>query len=74
MTIIEKLRNHDNCHDEAANMLEFLLSQFQSHSLDMGCQHRYRFRNGGWPMQHLTGSNVEAAIQKVMKIKEEDKC
>ena len=68
--IVQRLRDYDNCDDsvidEAADMLEQLLDQFQMHSPDMGGQHRYRFRNGGWPMNHMRGPNCESALMAVL--------
>lgn len=60
--------------DDAADILEFVFSQFQMHSPDMGGKHSYRFRNGGWPMMHLRGPNIENAIRNVLsEIKLEEK-
>ena len=80
MDLIERLRdvselediNHDICDiaHEAADMLEFFFGQMQMHSPDMGGEHSYRFRSGGWPMTHCKGPNAEdavkAAIQEVI--------
>ena len=47
-------------------VIDFLLGQFQIHNPDMGGQHRYMFRNCGWPMTHLRGPNIEAAVSAAM--------
>lgn len=66
MNIFDRLRDVQNCSNkdigEAADMLEFLLPNFQTYSLDMGGQHSYRFRNGGYHMANLKGPNIEDAI------------
>lgn len=68
--IVARLRDYDHCTDgdidKAADILEFLLSQFQMHSPKMDGQHSYRFLNGGWPMTHLKGSSIEVAIDAAM--------
>ncbi len=43
-------------------ILEFLLNQFQSYSLQMNGQHSYRFMNNEFPMNKAKGPNVKAAI------------
>ena len=53
--------------DEAADMLEFFFGQMQMHSPDMGGQHSYRFRSGGWPMTHCKGPNAEDAVRAAMR-------
>lgn len=67
--LIERLRDYDTCHDgdvdEAADMLEFLLGQFQASSLMANNQHYYRFRTG-WPWTHATGPNIETAVRNAM--------
>ena len=61
--------------DLAADMLEFFFGQLQMHSPDMGGQHSYRFRSGGWPMTHCKGPSAEeavvAAIEEVKRSKNE---
>lgn len=74
--IVMRLRDYDNCHDgdvdEAADMLEFFFGQMQMHSPDMGGNHSYRFRSGGWPMTHCKGSNAEDAVKSaIQEIKRE---
>jgi len=74
--IVMRLRNYDECHDgdvdEAADMLEFFFGQMQMHSPDMGGQHSYRFRSGGWPMTHCKGPNAEDAVRSaILEIKRE---
>jgi hypothetical protein len=65
-TIVERLRDYGECHDGdvdlAADMLEFFFNQMQMHSPDMGGQHSYRFRSGGWPMTHCKGPSAEQAV------------
>lgn len=69
--IVMRLRNYDACHDgdvdEAADMLEFFFGQMQMHSPDMGGQHSYRFRSGGWPMTHCKGPNAEDAVKAALQ-------
>jgi hypothetical protein len=68
--IVMRLRDYDNCHDrdvdEAADMLEFFFGQMQMYSPDMGGQHSYRFRSGGWPMTHCKGPSAEDAVRSTM--------
>ena len=47
-------------------MLDFLLGEFQSHSIKMDGQHSYRFRHSGWPWTHAKGPTIEAAIHAAM--------
>jgi hypothetical protein len=54
------------CWDCQQKLIEFLLSQFQMHSPDMGGQHSYRFRNDGWPMTHLRGPDIDEALSEAM--------
>ena len=49
------------------DILDFLYSCFQMHSPDMGGNHCYRFRNGGWPMTHLKGPNIREAVANAMQ-------
>ena len=53
--------------DEAADMLEFFFEQMQMHSPDMGGNHSYRFRSGGWPMTHCKGPTAEQAVISAIK-------
>ena len=46
-------------------MLEFLLQQFQSHSLKMDGWHSWRFR-GGWPWTHARGPDIRTAVCNAM--------
>jgi hypothetical protein len=66
--IVMRLRNMElgTC-NEAADMLEFFFGQMQMHSPDMGGQHCYRFRGGGWPMTHCKGANVEHAVRSAIE-------
>lgn len=48
-----------------SEVLEFLLGQFCSYSLDMGGQHSYRFQCG-WPWTHARGPNIRAAVEAAM--------
>lgn len=67
MGIVDRLRERDDSVvDEAAEMLEWLLSNFQMHSPHMGGQHRYRFRNGGWVMSNCVGPNIEDALSNAL--------
>ena len=75
-TIVELLRDYDNCDDgvidEAADMLEFFFGQMQNCSPYMDGQHVWRFRSGGWPMTHCRGPNREDAVRlAVAEIKRE---
>ena len=67
--IVNRLRDYNNCHDgdvdEAADLLEFLLSRFQSHSLQMNGQHSWRFRTD-WPWKYATGPTIEEALKAAM--------
>ena len=54
------------CWDCQQRALEFLLGQFQMCNPDMGGQHSYRFRNGGWPMTHLRGPSIDEALAEAM--------
>jgi hypothetical protein len=51
---------------EAADMLDFLLGQMQSHSLQMDGTASYRQR-GGWPMTHARGRSAEEAVRAAMR-------
>ena len=68
--IVARLRNYDACHDgdidQAADMLDFLLSSMQSHSLKMDGQHSWRF-TGGWPLSSVRASSAEEAVLKAME-------
>jgi len=67
--IVNRLMDYDNCHDddvdEAAKLLEFLLSRFESHSLQMNGQHSYRFTTG-WPWKYAKGPTIEAALKAAL--------
>jgi hypothetical protein len=52
-------------------ILEFLLNQFQSHSLKMNGQHSYRFMNDGFPMNRAKGPSARDAIIVAMREQEE---
>jgi hypothetical protein len=52
-------------------ILEFLLNQFQSHSLQMNGQHSYRFMNDGFPMNRAKGPSARDAIIVAMREQEE---
>lgn len=70
MSIVDRLRNYDTCHDGdidlAADMLEFFFGQMQMHSPKMNGQHSYRFMMG-WPMTHCIGSTAEEGVFNAMK-------
>ncbi len=54
---------------EAADLIEFFLSQMQN-SPHMNGQHQWRFRSGGWPMTHCVGPTaLEAAMNAVNEIR-----
>ena len=67
--IVNRLMDYDNCHDddvdEAADLLEFLLSRFQAHSLHMDGNHAWRFVTG-WPWNYATGPTIEAALKAAL--------
>ena len=48
-------------------ILEFLLNQFQSHSLQMNGQSSYRFMNDGFPMNRAKGPNARDAVIVAMR-------
>jgi len=54
-------------------LLEFLLSNFQTRDVRMDGQHSYSFRNSGWPMTHCRGPNIRAAFQNVFREIEREK-
>ena len=63
--IVNRLRScndFDGDREEAADLLEFLLSRFESHSMQMNGQHSYRFTTG-WPWKHAKGPTIEAALK-----------
>ncbi|NBW57592.1 hypothetical protein EBR43_07385 [bacterium] len=51
-------------------ILEFLLNQFKSHSLQMNGQHSYSFMNNGFPMNKAKGPNIKDAIITAMREQE----
>jgi hypothetical protein len=69
-SIIERLRDYNECHDgdiaEAADMLEIFLSQMRTTSLHMDGQHYYHLRASGWPMTHAIGPSAEDAMRAVV--------
>lgn len=52
-------------------ILEFLLNQFQSHSLQMNGQSSYRFMNDGFPMNRAKGPNARDAVIVAMREQQE---
>jgi len=48
-------------------ILEFLLNQFQSHSLQMNGESGWCFMNGGFPMNHAKGKSARDAVINCMK-------
>jgi hypothetical protein len=61
--IVRRLRDSDaTAHEEAADLLEFLLSRFESHSMQMNGDHSYRFTTG-WPWKYAKGPTIEAALK-----------
>jgi len=68
--IVESLRNSMDLTqtiEDAADMLEFFLSQMHSSSIQMNGQHRHTFRSSGWPMTHCIGPNAEEAARAAVK-------
>jgi hypothetical protein len=65
--IAEKNRNEPT----DTEILEFLLNQFQSHSLQMNGQHSYRFMNDGFPMNRAKGPNARDAVITAMREQQE---
>ena len=70
--IVAKLRDYDWCNDddidEAADMLEFLLSQYKLEQLSSTGLHKYWFANGDWPLYMVAGETPEAAIRMAMAL------
>ena len=68
-SIVERLRDYDECHDgdidEAADMLEFFFNQMQMMSPKMNGQHSYRLMNG-WPITYAVGDSKEDAIRQAI--------
>jgi hypothetical protein len=57
---------------EQQELLAFFYGQMQMHSPSMNGQHPWRFRSGGWPMNHCVGaSRQEAARNAADEIKRE---
>jgi hypothetical protein len=71
--IVTRLRRYDGKPggdlDQAADMLEFLLGQFQVTDCKMDGQHGWRFMHG-WPMTHCKGSTIEEAVRAAMEEQE----
>ena len=67
LALTTTLGESDRLMQQAADILEFLLSQLQMCSPDMGGNHSYRFRSSGWPMTHAKGRTAEAAILNAIK-------
>ena len=66
--IVNRLRNDacsDDDIDEAADTLEFLLSQFRTTSPKMDGQHGYMFAHD-WRWVFAKGPNIEDAITNAM--------
>jgi hypothetical protein len=67
--IVAKLRRYKAAAhsdiQQAADMLEFLLAQFQVTDCKMDGNHGWRFRHG-WPMTHCKGQTIETAIRAAM--------
>lgn len=49
-------------------ILEFLLDQFKSHSLQMNGESGWAFINGGFPMNHAKGKTAREAVINAMRI------
>lgn len=66
---IERLREENAKQQE---LLNFFYGQMQMHSPNISGQHPWRFRSGGWPMNHCVGaSRQEAAMNAVLEIRKE---
>ena len=50
-------------------ILEFLLNQFQSHSLQMNGESAWVFMNSGFPMNHAKGRSARDAVIAAMRAK-----
>jgi hypothetical protein len=50
-------------------ILEFLLNQFQSHSLQMNGESAWVFMSSGFPMNHAKGQTVRDAVITAMRAK-----
>ena len=50
-------------------ILEFLLNQFQSHSLQMNGESGWIFMNSGFPMNHAKGRSARDAVIAAMRAK-----
>ena len=48
-------------------ILEFLLNQFKSHSLQMNGNSDWVFINGGFPMNHARGKTAREAVINAMR-------
>ena len=70
LQIVEHLRLAGSV--DAADLIEFFLSQMQNSSPHMNGRHQWRFRCGGWPMTHCVGPTaLEAAYNAVNEIRSE---
>lgn len=49
-------------------ILEFLLNQFQSHSLQMNGESGWKFMSSGFPMNHAKGKSARDAVINCMKL------
>jgi len=54
-----------------AEILEFLLNQFQMHSPQMNGQHSWRFVRDGFPMSEAKGRTAKDAVIVCMRAQEE---
>jgi hypothetical protein len=50
-------------------ILEFLLNQFQGHSLQMNGESDWVFMNGGFPMNRARGKTARDAVIAAMRAK-----
>ena len=50
-------------------ILEFLLNQFQAHSLQMNGESAWVFMNSGFPMNRARGKSVRDAVINAMRAK-----
>jgi len=50
-------------------ILEFLLNQFQAHSLQMNGESGWIFMNSGFPMNHAKGRSARDAVIAAMRAK-----
>ena len=62
---LNRIEDDPDARLEAADLLEFLLSRFESHSLHMDGNHAWRFSTG-WPWKYATGPTIETALKAAL--------